>query len=211
MFGDENKNGLSRNITIHTSTSGVYGHSAIERSVSEDIQLDPRTSYAIAKRYCEIYLAAAYQEKQITSILLRLFNVYGPRQDKRMVIPIFFDQAMKSKPITVYGTGNQTRDFTSVNDVVKATIRLAEKTSGSKVYNIAHESEITMNKLAEIIVHLTNSKSDIINVASPKKRYDFEVERRVGSSEKLFKEIGYKPSTSLNDGLFEFYKSILPS
>ena len=69
-------NGIDK--VICASTSGVYGHSAIDKSVTENIQLDPRTSYAIAKRFNEIYFVAMFEEKRPPSISLRFFNVYGP-------------------------------------------------------------------------------------------------------------------------------------
>ena len=191
---------------MYASTSGVYGHSAIERSVSEDIQLDPRTSYSISKRYNEIYLAAVYEEKGLESISLRFFNVYGPKQDKRMVIPIFFEQALSENPITVYGSGEQTRDFTYIDDAIKASI-LANEVSGCEIFNIANEKDISILELAKMIKSITHSGSSIIKVESPQKRYDFEVERRLGSSEKLFKAINFKPSTSLEVGLSEVYKT----
>src|SRR5688572_3527288 len=86
---------------IYASTSGIYGHSAIERSVTETIQVDPRTSYAIAKRYNEIYLAALFEEKRLPSLSLRFFNVYGKYQDNRMVIPRFLEQSKNGEPMTV--------------------------------------------------------------------------------------------------------------
>ena len=75
---------------LYASTSGIYGHSAIEMAVTEEITVDPRTSYAMAKRYNEIYLAALHEEKGIDTSAFRFFNVYGPSQDNRMVIPRFF-------------------------------------------------------------------------------------------------------------------------
>ena len=194
---------------IYASTSGVYGHSAIERSVTEDVQLDPRTSYSIAKRFNEIYLAALYEEKGIQSISLRFFNVYGLRQDSRMVIPLFFEQALEGKPITVYGDGCQTRDFTHVTDSVYASIKLAEEVKGCEIFNIANEKEIEIGELAKKIKQLTNSNSDIVYLNVPKKRYDFEVERRYGNSDKLSKFIEYKPNTDINEGLNEIYKDIV--
>jgi len=190
---------------VYASTSGVYGHSAIEKSVTENIQLDPRTSYSIAKRYNEIYLAALFEEKGLQSVSLRFFNVYGVKQDNRMVIPRFFEQAINNKPITVFGTGKQTRDFTSVEDTVFATVQLAKKIHGCNIFNVANENEVTIIELANLIKDITNSSSEIINVGSPQKRYDFEVERRVGSSEKLFKSIGFKPKSSLRDGLIKIF------
>ncbi|MBW8051276.1 MAG: SDR family NAD(P)-dependent oxidoreductase [Cytophagales bacterium] len=200
------KNGVQK--VIYASTSGVYGHSAIEKSVTENIQLDPRTSYAIAKRYNEIYLTALYEEKGLQSVSLRFFNVYGVNQDNRMVIPRFFEQAMKNDPITVYGEGNQTRDFTYIDDTIQASIQLAEKVNGCDIFNIANEHEFSIGELAQTIYEITNSKSKISFIPSPNKRYDFEVERRVGNSQKLYESIKYKPSTKLKDGLMRIYKDI---
>ncbi|MCW3077468.1 MAG: hypothetical protein JWO32_2077 [Bacteroidetes bacterium] len=186
---------------IYASTSGVYGHSAIEKSVTETIQLDPRTSYAIAKRYNEIYLKAVFEEKGLNSISVRFFNVYGPQQDNRMVIPRFMEQALNNEPITVFGDGNQTRDFTFIDDTVHACVTLAEKVNGCEIFNVANENELTIEELAKNVVKVTGSKSVIDHIQAPKKRYDFEVERRFGNSQKLFDAIGFKPKTTLEKGL----------
>ncbi len=193
---------------IYASTSGIYGHSAMQQSVTETIQVDPRTSYAIAKRYNEIYLAAQNEEKGLNSISLRFFNVYGPSQDSRMVIPRFFEQALADDDITVFGNGKQTRDFTYIDDTIKACLMLADKVSGSEIFNIANENEMTIDQLAQEIKKVTNSKSKIEYVQAPKKRYDYEVERRFGSSDKLFNAIGYKPNTDLNTGLNVILKNL---
>lgn len=186
---------------IYSSTSGVYGHSAIEKSFTEVIQLDPRTSYAIAKRYNEIYLKALFEEKGLESISLRFFNVYGPGQDTRMVVPRFIEQAHRGEAITVYGNGKQTRDFTYIEDTVEACIRVAEKVKGCEVLNVANQEEISIRKLAETILKITGSSSKITCIKAPVKRYDYEVGRRVGNSEKLFKAIRFRPTTSLEQGL----------
>lgn len=186
---------------VYASTSGIYGHLALEKSVDEEILVDPRTSYAMAKRYNEIYLASLFEEKGIESLALRFFNIYGPRQDNRMVIPRFMEQALSGKPLTVYGSGQQTRDFTYVDDAITATILLAEKVRGFEIFNIANEREATIQQLAETIISSSNSNSTIQHIDAPKKRYDYEVGRRFGSSEKLEKATGYKPKTSLKEGL----------
>lgn len=193
------KHGVSK--IIYASTSGVYGHSAIEKSFTEEIQIDPRTSYAIAKRYNEIYLKALFEEKGLNSLSLRFFNIYGKKQDNRMVIPRFLEQALAGNPITVYGQGKQTRDFTYIDDTVTACVQLAEKGGQAEIFNIANENELTIEDLAHAIVKVTNSKSKISYIEAPKKRYDYEVERRYGSSDKLFKTIGFKPNTQLEEGL----------
>ena len=186
---------------IYASTSGVYGHSAIEKSVTENIQIDPRTSYAIAKRYNEIYLRALFEEKGLQSISLRFFNVYGKNQDTRMVIPRFIHQARSGKPITVFGDGKQTRDFTFIDDTIHSCIKVAEEVEGCEIFNVANETEVTIADLAYRIKVLTNSDSEVQFVEAPKKRYDFEVERRIGSSAKLFAAIGYQPQTPLDEGM----------
>lgn len=201
------ENGIKK--IVYASTSGVYGHLALERSVDEEILVDPRTSYAMAKRYNEIYLASLYEEKGIHSIALRFFNVYGLRQDNRMVIPRFFEQALQNDPITVFGSGEQTRDFTYVEDAVKASMLLADKVNGFEIFNVANERESTIGELAETIKSMTNSNSEIKFIDAPKKRYDYEVGRRYGSSAKLEEHIGYKPNTDLMTGLKVIMKDIL--
>lgn len=103
---------------MYASTSGIYGHSAIGNALTEEVLVDPRSSYAMAKRYNEIYLASHHEEKGIDIIAVRFFNVYGYNQDNRMVVPRFFEQATNDKRITVFGTGKQTRDFTYIDDTI---------------------------------------------------------------------------------------------
>jgi UDP-glucose 4-epimerase len=189
------------NQLFYASTSGIYSHSAIVKTaLSEEVLVDPRTSYAMAKRYNEIYLASHFEEKGVNTIALRFFNVYGERQDNRMVIPRFLEQAEANLPLTVFGNGKQTRDFTYIDDVIESCIRLQE-TKGFHIVNIANEQEWTIRELAETIIENTGSSSEITYVDAPKKRYDYEVERRIGSSDKLFNLIGFKPKTSLTQGI----------
>jgi UDP-glucose 4-epimerase len=192
---------------LYASTSGIYGHSAIESALTEEVLVDPHTSYAMAKRYNEIYLASHFQERGMNSICLRFFNVYGYNQDNRMVVPRFFEDAMSTSPLTVFGSGKQTRDFTYIDDTIEACIRLMDLTlPGSHIVNIANETEYCIDDLAERIITITNSSSKIQFIDAPVKRYDYEVERRVGSSDKLLKLTGYKPLTSLDEGLKLIYK-----
>lgn len=189
---------------MYASTSGIYGHSAIENALTEEVLVDPRTSYAMAKRYNEIYLASHHEEKGLNVVSLRFFNVYGFNQDTRMVVPLFFEQAIANEPITVFGTGKQTRDFTYIDDVIESCVRLMDL-KGSHIVNIANEAEWCIDDLAKEIIAVTNSTSEIKFIEAPKKRYDYEVERRVGSSDKLKKLTNYKPLTALRDGLKLIY------
>lgn len=185
---------------LYASTSGIYGHSAIEKAYKEEVLVDPRTSYAMAKRYNEIYLASHHEEKGLDSICLRFFNVYGENQDNRMVVPRFFEQALKGQAITVFGNGKQTRNFTYIEDTIEACVRLMS-VSGYHIVNIANEEEWNILDLAKAIKEITNSQSEIKFIDAPKKRYDYEVERRVESSDKLHTLTDYKPKTNLKEGI----------
>lgn len=189
---------------MYASTSGIYGHSAIGNALTEEVLVDPRTSYAMAKRYNEIYLASNHEEKGIDVISLRFFNVYGWNQDTRMVIPLFFEQARKNANITVFGNGRQTRDFTHIDDTVEACIRLID-VKGCHIINIANETEWCIEDIAYQIKSITKSDSKISYIEAPKKRYDYEVERRVGSLEKLEELTSYKPETGLSEGLNKIF------
>jgi UDP-glucose 4-epimerase len=185
---------------MYASTSGIYGHSAFENVLTEEVLVDPRTSYAMAKRYNEIYLASHHEEKGINVVSLRFFNVYGYNQDNRMVVPRFFEQALANEPLTVFGSGQQTRDFTYIDDTVEACVRLMDA-KGCHIVNIANEAEWCIEDLANMIKDITGSTSTVQYIDAPRKRYDYEVERRVGSSDKLLEMTNYKPLTTLEEGL----------
>ena len=114
---------------IYASSSGVYGKLNYEKKVKENAIIAPNSGYAMAKRSGEIYLKNFSKENNIHCASIRLFNVYGKRQDERMVIPRFIELAKKNKNIEIYGNGKQTRDFTHINDCIK-TFELLEKKLG---------------------------------------------------------------------------------
>lgn len=193
---------------VYASTSGVYGKRAMDAAVNELVIPSPSSSYSIAKRFNEIYLAAAYQERGLQSVSARFFNVYGPRQDSRMVIPRFVEQARKGQPITVYGSGNQTRDFTYVGDSVHALVLLGDKVSGCELFNVARGEDISIQEIAEVVKEFFDSPSEIENLTPPAVRYDFEVERRFGNSDKLEAAVGYRPRTNLREGFEKTYREL---
>lgn len=186
---------------IYTSTSAVYGDICENENVSEDIPSNPKSSYAISKRHNEFYLATVLKEHGIESLSLRIFNVYGPMQDERMVIPRFLKNALEGNPIVVFGDGSQTRDFTYVKDVVHSMMLLADKVPGAEIFNIALGKDTTIIQLAEDIKKITQSNSPIILQDNPKERKSYEVQRRIGSADKLEKYTGYRPQTELTEGL----------
>ena len=194
---------------VYASTSGVYGKTDMEHAVNENFNVSPSSSYAIAKRYNEIYLKSVHAKHSINTFSLRYFNIYGPRQDTRMVIPRFFKQAISNEDIIVYGNGLQTRDFTYIDDTIEATINISLQCRGSEIINITKGEDITILELARKIKKITNSKSKIQLIDNPSFRKDYEVEKRFGSSEKLFELTKKKPETNLDKGLELTYRHIL--
>ena len=181
----------------------------MEHAVNENFNVSPSSSYAIAKRYNEIYLKSVHAKHNINTFSLRYFNIYGPRQDTRMVIPRFFKQAISNEDILVYGNGKQTRDFTYIDDTIDSTINIPLQCKGSEIINITKGEDITILELAKKIKNITNSKSKIQLIDNPSFRKDYEVEKRFGSSEKLLKLIKKKPETNLDRGLELTYRYIL--
>ncbi len=212
IFGTNNvancavSNGVEK--LIYISTSGIYGKVAFEDAVNEDYMASPSSSYAIAKRYNEIYLKSMFQEHNLQSCSLRYFNVYGPRQDTRMVIPRFFDQAISGKPLSVFGSGSQTRDFTYIGETIESTVLVAEAFTDCEVINISKGADTSIYELAAKITSLVGSASQIKKISPPDGRYDFEVQKRRGNSDKLEDLTGYRPSMALEDGLKATYDYI---
>ncbi len=189
---------------VYASTSGIYGKSAFDKSVKEDYIVDPRTSYSVAKRFNEIYLKSLWLERGVASSSIRYFNVYGSRQDTRMVIPRFITQAKNNNPIVVYGDGNQTRDFTFVKDAVRITFDIGKKLKqGSEIYNLCGNNEIPIIEVAHLIKKYLKSHSEIRYLESPVSRYEFEVKRRTGNSQKLNTFLGKQSYTPFKKGLLQ--------
>ena len=189
------------NKIIYSSSSGVYGKLNFHKNVKENSTIAPVSAYSISKRACEFYLKSFYNENKITSIAVRLFNLYGPRQDERMVIPRFISQAKSNKPITVYGNGKQTRDFTYIDDCVKVFNLLEKKVNGFHILNSSKGNDFNILGLARKIKSDLNSKSKIIKVKVPKNLEEFQVIKRCGNSSELYKLIKYKPNTNFSVGL----------
>lgn len=155
-----------------TSTSEVYGKSN-ESAFAEDHDsvLGPsirkRWSYACSKLADEFLALAFHEEKGLPVIIVRLFNTVGPRQTGRygMVIPTLVRQALLGEPLTVYGTGKQTRCFVHVNDVVDALLKLSQNDNAlGQVINLGSDEEISINELARLVKEITGSPSEILYI-----------------------------------------------
>lgn len=191
------------NKIIYSSSSGVYGKLNYKKNVKESATVAPVSAYSVSKRACEFYLKSFNQENKITTIAVRLFNLYGPRQDDRMVIARFIKQALTNKPITVYGTGKQTRDFTYIDDCIKVFDLLNKKVNGFHIVNSSKGKDFNILGLAKTIKKKLKSKSKIVHLKVPLKLEEFQVLKRCGDSSKLNKLIKYKPSTNFTTGLQE--------
>jgi UDP-glucose 4-epimerase len=189
------------------STSEVYGKSAkVPFREDDDLVLGPtshsRWAYACSKALDE-WLGLAYaREKGVPVVIVRFFNTVGPRQTGRygMVLPNFAAQALSGEPITVYGTGEQSRCFGHVKDAVEAVARLIRTPSAyGQVFNIGGNEEVTINQLAEHVRAAAGSKSRIVHVPYEQAYAEgFEdMLRRVPDVTKLERTIGFKPGTSL--------------
>lgn len=194
-------------LVLVASTSEVYGKSAkIPFTEEDDLQLGPtshsRWAYACSKALDE-WLALAYlREKQVPVILARFFNTVGPRQTGRygMVLPNFAAQALAGEPITVYGTGQQSRCFGHVHDAVESILRLlATPGAVGQVFNVGNDEEVTIYQLAEKVRAAAGSSSEIRLVPySEAYPPGFEdMHRRVPDVRKLERTVGFRPRTPL--------------
>jgi UDP-glucose 4-epimerase len=184
---------------IYASSSAVYGR-ADGAALDETLVVAPVSNYGIAKRYGELYLAAAHAERGLQSAALRIFNIFGPRQDERLVIPRFIRQAAAGEPIVIYGDGVQTRDFVYVGDVVAAALACADQVAGHEIVNACSGIDTPVRILAERVIALSGSNSRITHLDPPVARSAFEVDRSIGSRAKLAQLIAASPTT-LDEGL----------
>ena len=192
---------------IYASSSAVYGKGKADIN-RENNELHLENAYALAKRLNELYLDALTKEEGISTNSLRFFNVYGQRQDNRMVVPRFFEQAMTNQPIEVFGDGTQTRDFTHVDDVIKVVMSLLENHSVNGIFNVSRGIETQIHELARMIKKVTRSNSEIRLLDFPKKRNAYKVNKRVGCAEKLYQHLDFKPSILLEDGLKKYHAEL---
>ncbi len=183
---------------VFSSTSAIYGDSP-ELLKTETLLPKPQSPYAISKLDGEYLLASQAKQLGIHAVSLRYFNVFGPRQDPNSAyaaaIPVFIDRALNHQDIIIYGDGEQTRDFIYINDVVLANF--AATSQGSGAINVASGHAITINQLAQTIISLTGSRSKIVH--QPERPGDVKHSRAI--NDKLIKQLGITPKTSLTKGL----------
>ncbi|HVE67122.1 MAG TPA: UDP-glucuronic acid decarboxylase family protein [Solirubrobacteraceae bacterium] len=184
------------------STSEVYGdpqvHPQPESYWGHVNPIGPRGVYDEAKRYAEALTMAYHRQQGVDTAIVRIFNTFGPRMrphDGR-AIPTFLRQALQDRPLTVFGDGSQTRSFCYVDDLIRGLIALAESGYHSPV-NIGNPKEFTLLELAQTVIEVTGSRSEIVYEALPRddpqvRQPDIALAREV---------LGWEPSTDLSEGL----------
>ncbi len=204
-----------------TSTSEVYGKStSFPFREDADVVMGPtskrRWSYACAKALNEFLVLAHSYETNLPVFIVRLFNTVGPRQTGRygMVLPTLIEQALAGKPLTVYGSGQQSRCFCSVHDTVEALTRFLEcPEAAGKVINIGTQEEITIAMLAQKIKYLTASTSEIVLVPYDEaygRGFD-DMPRRVPDLTRARDLLGWAPKRCLDDIIHEIAASLDPA
>ena len=191
-----------------STSAAIYGDNP-EVPKRETMIPEPKSPYAITKLDGEYYCNMFTQTGRLQTACLRYFNVFGPRQDPKSAyaaaVPIFTAKAVANEPMTIYGDGEQTRDFIYVKDIVAANVFMATN-DFTGVYNIAYGKKITINDLASEIIRLTGSKSKIIHL--PERAGD--VKHSMAAVDKL-NATGFKPSFNFDLGMkatVEYFQSV---
>ncbi len=194
---------------IVTSTSEIYGKNTSDRLSEEDDRvlgspLKSRWSYSEAKAIDEILAYTYWREKGLETVIVRLFNTVGPRQTGSygMVVPRFVSQALRDLPITIFGDGNQTRCFCYVGDVVDGILALGgEPAAFGRVFNLGGSEEISIRSLAERVVSLSNSKSELefISYDTAYEEGFEDMQRRVPDITRARDLVGFDPQAGLDE------------
>ncbi len=195
------------------STSEVYGK-AMGEAFNEDSDLmlgaptTGRWAYACSKALAEFFAFAQKKERGLRFVVVRYFNVVGPRQlpDHGMVLPRFIRQALDGAPLTVFGDGLQSRCFMHAADAVEATLRLAEATGAEgQIVNVGNPEPVTMLDLAKRVIRLVGSRSTIAHV-DPREVYDADfadMPSRVPDVSRLEKLTGFRPRRTVEEAAIE--------
>jgi UDP-glucose 4-epimerase len=194
---------------VFASSAAIYGDNPLVPKI-ETMLPEPKSPYAITKLDGEYYLNMFCTGGRLETAAIRFFNVFGPRQDPKgayaAAVPIFIEKAIKGEDITVYGDGEQTRDFIYVKDIVGALTFAAETTGVTGVFNAGYGGQITINQLAGQLIANAGSTSKVLH--APERPGDVKHSR--ASAQRLL-DAGWKPRHTLEEGLaatFDYFKGI---
>lgn len=184
---------------VHSSSAATYGESP-EVPKREGMAPDPRSPYAITKLDGEYYAALFARTGRVSAVSLRYFNVFGPRQDPgsayAAAVPIFIAKALANQPLTIHGDGGQTRDFVFVEDVAAANALVATHSDAEGTYNVGYGTSISVLELAQLIVELTGSKSEILHGSERAG----DVRHSMASADRI-QLLGFRPGADFRTGL----------
>ncbi len=185
---------------IFGSSSSIYGNNE-KIPFSEDDNVDfPISPYAATKKAGELICHTYHHLYGIALTCLRFFTVYGPRQRPDLAIHKFAKLIEQGKPIPVYGDGSMMRDFTYIDDIIDGTVAAMQKCAGFEIYNLGESKPITVNDLVTEIEKALGKKA--VKEYVPAQPGD--VERTYADITKAARELGYKPSTTIQAGLAKF-------
>jgi UDP-glucose 4-epimerase len=187
---------------VYSSSASVYGNPRY-LPINEDDGIDTLTPYAVSKLAGENYCRAFYESQGVSTAVVRYSNVYGPAQRPDNpycgVIAKFFESARQGEALRIHGDGDQTRDFTYVDDAVNATLlaAISQKADG-QIYNVATGRETTINQLAQTVMKVAGVDGEIEYID----RRDIDnIRRRVLNIEKIRRELRWVPAVTLENGL----------
>jgi UDP-glucose 4-epimerase len=192
---------------VYSSSTSVYGNPRY-LPINEDDATNMLSPYAVSKFAGENYCKAFYESYGLSSSVVRYSNVYGTAQRPDNpycgVVAKFFESAMKGEPLRIHGDGEQTRDFTYIDDVVEATLLagVSAKADG-QVYNVGTGREVTVNQLARLIIEITGA---IVEPAYVDRRDIDNIRRRVVNIEKIRRELRWIPTFTVEQGLRRTYQ-----
>lgn len=193
---------------VFSSSCAVYGDTPCLPAL-EDMLPQPLSPYAVTKAAAEHYCSVFRHVYGLPAVALRYFNVYGPRQDPRSeyaaVVPKFISRALAGSPLTVFGDGQQTRDFVYVKDVVSANIGAAES-DVSGVFNIGSGRPTSVLQLADLILKLTGARSTLVHQPPQ----PGEIRHSHGDISRAA-QFGYNPRHSIEEGIRETIAALKPS
>ena len=187
------------------STSEVYGdplvHPQPESYLGNVSSIGPRSCYDEAKRFSEAITMAYHRVHGLEVRIVRIFNTYGERMrpDDGRVVNTFIVQALRGEPITLHGDGNQTRSFCHVSDEVRGLLAVLDGHLTGPV-NVGNPGEFTMRELADLVIELTKSSSEMITVQMPDEREGDPLQRQPDIT-LVNSTYGWSPTVSLREGL----------
>lgn len=181
---------------VYASSSSVYGDH-VPLPMQEDTYLQPLSPYGVTKLAAEHLANLYWTNYGVPAVSLRYFTVYGPRQRPDMGFHRFFTAIQRAVPITVYGDGEQTRDFTFVSDAVAATVAAANQGTPGSVYNVGGGSRVTLNHVLELISKIVGHPVAVQREPDQKG----EMRHTYADTSRARRDLGFVPRVGLEEGL----------